>query len=149
MPITFASALRRIAVVALLLCAIASTAAYARAQLGGSPIRLAVIDSIPIRDAKALVMREGAGAQPVTIFLTPASADLETLGGALKVARQLRSTHLASGRTELVPISGVVGRGRLGAAAEQRLVGILRRLEEQPVARIGNLGRGRWIEVTN
>ena len=140
---------RRLAVATLIITVTAATALHVAAQRGGSPLRIAVVDSLPVRDARALVMREGAGAQPITIFLTPASANVEILGGALTIARRLRAKPLAAHRTELIPVSGVVQRGTLGATAEARLVGMLRRLESQPVAQIGNLGRGRWIEVAS
>lgn len=139
-------ALARIAVGALLFASIAATAP-GRAREGGGIVRIAVVDSLPVPGVRALVMREGRGAQPITIFLASARADVETLGGALAIARRLRAVPLATGRTEVVPVAGVVRRGSLGARAERRLAGILARLEGQPRVRIGNLGDGRWIAL--
>ena len=148
MSITLVSALRRLAIAAgLVALAIAATALHIAAQADGRPVRVVVLDSLPVSNARALVLQEGRGAQPITIFLTPASANIEMLGGALALARQLRARPLPANRTILVPVSGVVRRGTLNRHAERRLTSILRELEGRPVARIGNVGRGRWIET--
>lgn len=148
MTITLVSALRRLAIAAgLVALAIAATALHIAAQAEGKPVRVVVLDSLPVGNARALVLQEGRGTQPITIFLTPASANSEMLGGALAIARKLRAKPLPANRTVLVPISGVVRRGTISTTAERRLTAMLRRLEERPTARIGNVGRGRWIET--
>ena len=148
MSITVVSALRRLAIAAALVAlAIAATALHIAAQAEGKPVRVVVLDSLPVDNARALVLHEGRGTQPITIFLTPASANAEMLGGALAIARKLRARPLPANRTVLVPISGVVRRGTISPSAERRLTSILRRLEERPTARIGNVGRGRWIDT--
>ena len=149
MSITLVSALRRLVIAAALVAlAIAATALHISAQAEGRPVRVVVLDSLPVANARALVLHEGRGVQPITIFLTPASANPEMLGGALALARKLRAKPLPANRTVLVPISGIVRRGTIAPGAERRLTNILRRLENRPRARIGNVGPGRWIETT-
>lgn len=148
MTITLMSALRRLAIAAALVAlAIAATALHIGAQAEGRPVRVVVLDSLPVANARALVLQEGRGVQPITIFLTAASANPEMLGGALAIVRKLRARPLAANRTLLVPVTGVVRRGAISPRTERRLTSILRRLEDRPPARIGNVGRGRWIEA--
>ena len=132
--------------IALLLFAAASPSS-ALTQYRRTPIRVAIVDSLPVRGARALVVREGGAAGFTTIILTRASANTEMLAGALALARKLLERPLGPTGRLVAPVSGAARRGPASTGTEQRLTAILRRLEGQPHARIGNVGRGRWIEI--
>ena len=111
-----------------------------------NPIFLALPESFPEIDARAVLMLEPGRD---IVVLSHADADPETLATALGVLRRMRRDHpRAPDRGQLVPITGFVVREPVGAEVRATLQQALDELRERPVANVGNLGPGRWMQFS-
>ncbi len=134
---------------ALIAAASAPSARAAYAQRGttsdDSRVRVALVASLPVETASAMVVRTDN--QPPLVVLTTDHADPVTLGMALSLVRKLRAVPVPPGQQQIVPIQGGVAKTSTSAARTAYLRAQLRRLQERPAGRIGALGTGRYIEL--
>lgn len=113
-------------------------------------LRVAIADRFPVPDARALIVRYASVARPDVIILEPSQATPEALAAALALLRGLdRERPPAPGRFVVATLKGFAPLGEPNRAALNHLATQLSALRAQPPSRIGNLGRGRWIEVTS
>lgn len=134
---------------AVILLAIAFAPISAAAQRPiNDRVRVAIPDRFPLPDARAIVLRYSSIDNPDVIVLDPAHATSETLAAALTLLRHLyKERPPAPGRYVVGTLKGFAPLGRPDPAALRRLAGQLAALRAQRSSRIGNLGRGRWIEL--
>jgi hypothetical protein len=140
----------RTAARAMTLVAIALSATTAAAQPPiDTRVRVAIPDRFPLPDARALVLRYSSIDKPDVIILDPAHATSETLSAALTLLRHLyKERPPAPGRYVVATLKGFAPLGRRDPAVLRQFESQLSALRAQPSSRIGNLGRGRWIELT-
>lgn len=125
---------------------LAPAAQAQRDGLAASPsVQVALPDSFPSPDARALVVRFATGRD--LIILNREHATPHALAAAVALLKELRRTNPRVANTQVVTMQGFTplgaARGRTGAAFRATIEA----LNRQPPARIGNLGRGRWIEL--
>ncbi|HJU64866.1 MAG TPA: hypothetical protein VJ596_04280 [Gemmatimonadaceae bacterium] len=123
-----------------------STPAGAQFGVAASSVRVAVPDSFPAPGARALVVRFADGQD--IILLNPEHASAEALAAALTLLGELRRATPRAPATQVVTIQGYVRHraASVGALGRHRM--IMELLHRQPIARIGNLGQGRWIALS-
>jgi hypothetical protein len=80
------------------------------------------------------------------IILKAEGASAELLGGALAMLEQRRAKGRKDAQQEVVTIQGVAI-DAIPARVAPVLKAALERLSQQPVVHIGNLGRGRWLQM--
>lgn len=132
------------------LLATSVVATPAQAQRGADAqvrVRVAVVPSLPVATASALIIRT-SGSLPLVV-LDQRHADPVTLGLALALVRKIRVAPLAPGEQQVVPIQGGVARTAPNAARSAYLNSQLQRLKARPSGRIGSLGVGRYIEIVD
>lgn len=132
------------------LLATSVVATPAQAQRGADAqvrVRVAVVPSLPVATASALIIRT-SGSLPLVV-LDQRHADPVTLGLALALVRKIRVAPLAPGEQQVVPIQGGVARTAPNAARSAYLNAQLQRLKARPSGRIGSLGVGRYIEIVD
>jgi hypothetical protein len=127
-------------------CALVLSSAAAAAQRPDGPVIIAITDTLPSRDARAVVMRYPREPHRDIIILKGDDASVELLGGALAMLEQRRGKGRKDAQQEVVTIQGVAI-DAVPAKMLPVLKATLERLSEQPVVRIGNLGRGRWLQM--
>jgi hypothetical protein len=108
------------------------------------PIFLALPETFPDLDARAVLMREPGRD---VVILDPEGADPETLSVALGLLRRLRREGAVADRAQLVPITGFAARGEFSPERSRRLERALSELRARPLANVGNLGPGRWMRL--
>jgi hypothetical protein len=111
-----------------------------------SPVFLAIPETFPDIDARALVMREPG--RDVVILDQEDTDPAESLRVALMVLRRMRRDHpMEDGRGQLIPITGYAVRRAMEPARRSRIEEALNQLRRRPLANVGNLGPGRWIRL--
>jgi hypothetical protein len=131
-----------VASVLLTLAALAAPSSLAGQRGGNPPLFLAIPESFPDVDARAVLLRE-PGREIIVLKSTDATP--ETLGMALALLRRIRERPLEPGRALMVPVTGFVVRRAPEGEVSEGLEAALTRLKAQPLARVGNLGPGRSI----
>ena len=150
MRLMFVNRRHALAAAVLTLAALATPVVHAAAQhRARGTLRVALVDVFPQADARALVVREGAGDQPVTVVLRADGATADELGAAILLSDQIRTHPLDAGLTEVVAVRGVSRKPGNTPNRDARLNAILSRVRAQPHSRVGNLGTGRWADVTD
>lgn len=131
--------------VGLLVAAFGSTPTSATGQTSPErPVFLALPQQFPDLDARAVIMREPGRD---IVILDEADAGPETLRVALLVLRRFsREGAPAADRGQLVPITGFAGGRELDQDVRRELESTLAELRERPLANVGNLGLGRWMQ---
>jgi len=110
---------------------------------GSAPIFIALPETFPDVDARAVLMREPGRD---IVILRASDAGPETLHVALSLLGRLRSEQPRLGdRGQLIPITGFAPRRELAADQRARLESVLSDLRTRPLANVGNLGSGRWM----
>lgn len=134
---------------ALLLVVMLLSAASAGAQpsLAKRSVIVAIPDSFPSSEGRALVMRFSDPGKKDAIILNRANATPEGLGSALLVLQKLRAVKDTPAQDQVITISGFVPPSRLSETAASKLHGKLKKLLDEPSSRIGNIGRGHWVEL--
>ena len=128
----------------LLICA-----GHAAAQSTRSPaVIVAITDTLTSRDARAILVRSPVKNEDV-IILKRATASAEILGGALALLDQFRAHSPTPTSVVVATVQGTAPRQALANARLAVLTATLRRLAEQPTVRIGNLGQGQWVRLTD
>jgi len=141
------SYLARLTLAAVLLtgAALAAPLDLAAQSLGGTPTFVAIPDVYPPVEGPVAVLRESGRN---VILLRDSDATPEALGVALVLLRRLTERRpLQPGLSHLAPVTGFRLRRGLDADRLARLDQVLARLRQRPVARIGNLGTGRFLAL--
>ena len=123
---------------------VAAPANVAGQTADSRPIFLAMPQAFPDIDARVVLMRE-PGRDIVVLDRT--DAEPETLHTALLLLRRVgRERPAPTDRGQMIPITGFVPRGDMDPERRERLATALAELEERPLANVGNLGLGRWMQ---
>jgi len=141
------SVLETVLVVLLVWGTLIRPASMAAQTVPSSPVRIAVPDSFPAPGAVAMVLRYNDLTDGDVILLERSALRPEVLGSAIVTLRATRRHSAVAGSVEAVMITGGVPMRRLPPGITARLRRTLTELQAQPVTQIGNLGRGRWIEL--
>ena len=120
--------------------------AVAQAQ-SDRPVILAIVDQFPREEARAMLVRYPHSSGRDMILLNREHVSPEALASTLLLLRKLRVSSVAPGRVQIVPIKGSVLADPLPARTRAQLDASLQRLATQSFSRVGNLGRGQWIEL--
>jgi hypothetical protein len=128
--------------------ALASSSAVLRAQQGNTSraprVTLAVVDSMPVATARAVVVRKPSG--ETLLVLDRKHATPETLGLGLAVVKQVSRRPLTLGAQQVIPIQG----GTATKAPSAKRIAFLRKqlntLYAQRTGSLGGLGRGKFME---
>lgn len=112
------------------------------AQSGHDGVLVAVPETFPAIDARAIVLRDG---DRDVILLREGDATAEALAMSLSVLARARARSVAPGLGEMIPIIGFALDTPLAPDARARLERTLDGLARQPLTSIGSFGAGRWI----
>lgn len=111
---------------------------------GAAPVFVAVPETFPDLDARALIVREGGRD---IVVLDPAEVTTEALAMSLFVLGSVRKRYPEPTEGELIPITGFAMTRAPSGEHLRRIVGTLKRLERAPTTAVGNLGPGRWVRL--
>ena len=114
---------------------------------GARRVQVALVDSLSVPTARAEVLRFAEPGRADLILLRSGSATPEDLVAA--IAQLRASAGRRPSRPGTVAITTIVGVGEAVPAADGlrlRAAKMLAEVRRSPVARIGNLGRGKWSE---
>lgn len=141
-------ALPRIALlIGLAMPALSLDAQATSSREGQTRVALAVVDSMPVATARAMIIRRTG--EPPLVVLDRKHADPATLDLALAMLSKLQRTPLVSGQQQVVPIQGGVSRV---PATRQRMAFLqaqLSAVNARPSGALGTLGRGQHIQFNN
>jgi hypothetical protein len=119
----------------------------AKASAGRTtPITLAIVDSMPVQTAKALLVRKANGR--TLLVLARQHATPETLGAGIVAARHF-ATQPADGNERVVAIQGGVPRTSLSAGRRAYLQRQLAAVQARRTGSLGALGQGRFMEFSD
>lgn len=107
-----------------------------------TPLFLAIPETFPVADARALVVRE-PGRE--VIVLRADQATPEALGMALGLLRRVREQPLEPGRGLMVPVTGFAVMREPEGPRRERYERALAELRARPIGRLGSLGPGRSL----
>jgi hypothetical protein len=110
-------------------------------------ITLAIVDSMPVATAKALIVRKANGT--ALLVLDRQHASPETLGLGLAVLRTAARTALAPGAQQVIPIQGGVPTAAPSAKRMGYLRGQLAAVSARPRGTLGTLGSGKFVDITD
>lgn len=121
----------------------------AHAQPAKAPTaQVAFVESLPTRGARAEIVRFPDGTRPPLVLLDARGSTRDDVMAALIALEQARrrpaprpGTHARLAVMSARDASGVAA--TYGARADR----IIQEIRGAPLARIGNLGVGRWIEI--
>ncbi len=111
------------------------------------PVRVAIPNQFPTSDARALVVRYASPDKGDVIILNAASLTPESFVAAVALLRHLRKAEPTPTQDIVATVKGFAPLGRGDTRLLQQLTAVLAQLRTQPLARIGNLGQGQWIEL--
>lgn len=122
------------------------------AQGGGAPhpLRIALLENAPADAPLGLVVRSGAAREPDLLVLPADRATAQLVRAGIAFAKKFRRDVRHVDGTAVATLGGYVQRRRGGPAnerAQRHAEEVLARARTQPVVNIGNLGRGRWVEL--
>jgi hypothetical protein len=108
------------------------------------PVFLALPRDFPDLNARVVLLREPGRD---IVILDEDDSGPETLRVALLVLRRLsREGPPQADRGQLVPITGFAGGAAIAEDERRALESTLAELRERPLANVGNLGPGRWMQ---
>lgn len=128
----------------LLLCAvtIASGTDRVRAQASTAGTFVAIPESFPDIEARAMLVREPG----IDLVILPDdNATVDALEMALLLLRDIRARYPAPSNGQMVPITGYVVTRPPSPQRRRLLQRTLSRLEDAEVVDLGTLGRGRRV----
>lgn len=129
------------------LCLIASLSTPLRAQSRSEAALITVPDVYPADEGTGFVLRK-AGEKDLVV-LNIERLDVPSLYAALAVLRRVRKgPGVAPGEAQVTMVQGFAPWQGRTPRAQPAIEQALRRLLDQPRVRIGNLGSGRWIELS-
>jgi len=114
----------------------------------GTSIVVAVADSLPVANAKAVVLLHASPIGEAVILLPSRSPSPLALAAAAKVLHRMLLEGRLDGRAAMVPIEGFQAPTRFSGAARARMQGVVSRVAAQPFTHVGSLGRGQWTRVS-
>ena len=145
-----ANYLARVALILLASLALLPLAlAGAQAPRTEDAVRIALVDELSITQARAEVVRSGAGREPDIVLLRASDATVEDLGAAIAMLRRMRQDASPASRNVRATLTGAA---RSTPIPESRRAALRRALETvraAPESEIAPLGRGRWAEFAN
>lgn len=131
--------------------ALATSSSLLRAQQGNNAraprITLAVVDSMPVATARAMVVRKPDGR--TLLVLDRKHATPETLGLGLAVIKHVSKKPAQAGTQQVIPIQGGVATKAPSAKRLAFLRTQLNTLYAKQTASLGGLGRGKFMEFTD
>jgi hypothetical protein len=131
--------------------ALALLAVPARAQHGAESatrsVQVVLPDSFPAPGARALVVRFATGRD--LIILNREHATPQALAAAVALLKELRRRHGVVANTQVVTMQGFTPIRRGAERASARFRASIQALNSRPISRVGNVGRGRWIELVD
>jgi hypothetical protein len=137
-----------VVVAATSLALLAPSAGAQRAGAIASPsVQVAVPDSFPAPGARALIVRYATGRD--LIILDRRHATPEVLAAAVALLKELRRTNQRLASTQVVTMQGFTPLGSGTGRSRAAYRAAIEALNRQPVTRIGNLGRGRWVALSD
>lgn len=108
------------------------------------PVFVALPQTFPDIEARVLIMREPGRD---LVVLKEGDAEPEALHTALRVLARMQRDHpLPEDRGQLIPVTGFVYPGGLDPERGDELTAVLDALRQRPLANVGNLGLGHWIQ---
>jgi hypothetical protein len=110
-------------------------------------VTVALVDTLPIATAKAVVVRQADGS--TLLALDRRHATPELLGAGLAVVKHLRQRPLAAGQQQVVPIQGSATGRTMTPARTRFLQTQLRSLTARPHGALRGLGHGRFLTVND
>ena len=119
-----------------------------RAQSSAEPPAvLALADTLPVQGARAVVLFRARPTGRSVILLARASANPETIGGAIALLRRLERQHAGDDLSAIVPISGTVPTRPISPKRLAQLRSYLAEVNARPVTSLGDAGVGRWVSL--
>ncbi|MFN2565815.1 MAG: hypothetical protein ABR499_12530 [Gemmatimonadaceae bacterium] len=112
------------------------------------PVRVAIPSKFPTPEARALVVRYAAPDEGDVIVLNDAGLTTESFHAALALLRHLRKSAPAPEQDVVATVKGFAPL-RADSRLLSRLAALLAQLRSRPLVRIGNLGQGRWLELSD
>ena len=111
-------------------------------------VRIAVPDSFPTRSQQpALLLRTGTDPLEPVILLNKAKLDEDALAAALVAVDVLLRQPIDPRQTQVVNLAMFKHARPVNSPARALAAGYLKQLRTRPVTRIGNIGRGRWMQI--
>jgi len=105
---------------------------------------LAIPESFPSIDARALIVRTP---ERDVVLLRADEATPEALAMCLLALRKVGERSPAPVQGQLIPVTGYALTTELEPRQRERLEAELARLGTQPVTRVGTFGPGRWMPI--
>ena len=140
-----ASIARTTSMVAMVLT-LGAPSAFAQ-ELSRRPVRLLLPTEFPKPDARALVVRYASEDKGDVLVLDPKSLTLESFVAAIAVLRDLRKAEPMPTNDIVATVSGFVTLKQIEQSRRARLARLLAALKSQAISRLGNLGRGQWVDL--
>lgn len=111
-------------------------------------VQVALVDSLTTPSARAEVVRFPDTGRPALVLLRAASATPDDVIAALTaIAHAKRRPLPPAGAVSRLTVLGAIDAEAATPAARARASAIIRAVRAAPLVRIGNLGRGRWVEI--
>jgi len=123
------------------------TNAQPAARSPDSRVALAVVDSMPVRSARAMIVRRSDA--PPLIVLDREHANPATLDLALAMLNKLQRSPVMPGQQQVVPVQGGVARVPATRERTAFLQAQLRAVSARPTGALGTLGRGQHFQFNN
>ncbi len=121
----------------------------AQAERSSRSLIVAIVESLPIADAKAVVIRSAASGKEDVIIMKQSEATALTLAMALERLAGWRAAKAVKGEQQILAVTGIRSYDRQLPVLEKKFAPLMRRLARQPTAQIGNAGRGKWIRLSD
>lgn len=108
---------------------------------------VAVPETFPLVEARAIVWRQERGNEADVILLHPGHADAQTLATAKALLKELRDTPTTWRGDQMVVMTSHTVQGSLDQETVARYRRVLDDLTRRPRVTLGNVGPGRWVEL--
>jgi hypothetical protein len=119
------------------------------AQRSDDRVQLVVPDSFPSQAGRAIVMRFAGARQSDVVVVNRSALSARTVAAAMALLRSLRRQIAQPPHDMLTLVDGFVEMPHANTREIAEWERAVDRLRAQRRSRIGNLGRGQWIELPN
>lgn len=127
------------------LTGLGSRTAHAQEQVR---IHVALVDSLTTPTARAEVVRFPDASRPTLVLLRAASATPDDVIAALSAITHAKRRPLPpAGAVSRLTVLGAFDADAATPVDRARASAIIRAVRAAPLVRVGNLGRGRWVEI--
>lgn len=123
-----------------------AAASPVHAQGFGGPVVIAAPATFPRPTGRAVIYRFPQQLTDV-IVLRASDGTADDLRVALVALRQLRKASPRTKQDQVTVVAGYLPLADAGPGVKAALAKRLSELQNQPVAQVGNLGPGRWIQL--